>query len=114
MRCAALALTCLLLGVLAGCGRDDERSADTETATTPAVTAPSTTETPAATAPPPPASTPEAPPDPAGGGGARSGGTTAPSPAPRRDSPENDLRPPPGSPAERFERECDANPDGCG
>jgi hypothetical protein len=43
-----------------------------------------------------------------GGQQAPSGGQHAP-----EDSPENDTPPPPGSPAERFERFCEENPGAC-
>ena len=42
----------------------------------------------------------------------RAGGTRAPDPS-QPDSPENDIPPPPGSPAERFEQECQVNPQAC-
>jgi hypothetical protein len=41
------------------------------------------------------------------------GGTARPDPA-KPDSPVNDLPPPPGSPQEAFERQCEQNPAACG
>jgi hypothetical protein len=41
------------------------------------------------------------------------GGTAKPDPA-KPDSPANDLPPPPGSPQEAFERQCEENPEACG
>ena len=103
----------MLLAAGAGaCGGDDEKPADTtptitiETETTPTATETAPTATTRAPAPPPP--TPTAPPaDP------NSGGTTVPRAAPQ-DGPGNDLPPEPGSPAERFERQCEQNPQTCG
>ena len=91
--------------VLAGCGGDDERAEPA--ITVPDLTVPGGDEVqpaPTGTAPtpapaPPPADT--------------SGGAPAPA-EPQTDSPENDLPPPPDSPAERFEEFCEANPGACG
>ena len=49
------------------------------------------------------------------GAGGAGGGTPAPGGggAPAPDSPENDTPPPAGSPEERFEQGCDANPAAC-
>jgi hypothetical protein len=94
----------LVAVVLAGCGGDDEPAEPA--ITVPDLTVPGRDEaqplpTGTATAP---ASTPPAD---------TSGGTTAPA-QPEPDSPENDTPPPPGSPAERFEEFCEANPGACG
>ena len=97
----------MLVALLVGCGGDDEESVE-PTTTAPALTVPGGEEgrdpevTITATSPepePPPSDT--------------SGGSPAP-PAQPEDSPENDTPPPPGSPAERFEQFCDANPGACG
>jgi hypothetical protein len=45
-----------------------------------------------------------------GDSGSRTGGVPAEPPA---DRPGNDLPPPPGSPAERFEEQCPKGPDSC-
>jgi hypothetical protein len=42
-----------------------------------------------------------------------SGGVGADDYDPEKDSPENDLPPPPGSPQEKFEQACDQNPGLC-
>ena len=110
----ALALALVSCALVAGCGGDDENGGRTETATTPTATSPPTTAT--DPAPAPPATTPQpAPSPPAGGDPGGSGGTTAPAPAPTppADSPENDRPPVPGSPQDRFERECEQNPEAC-
>jgi hypothetical protein len=104
-----------LLGVLAGCGGDDEPAAQTPT-TIPSLTVPQTdeaepldpgTET-LAPAPPEPEPAPEPVPP------STDGGTPAPAPEPPADSPENDSPPPADSPAERFEDFCNENPGACG
>ena len=97
---AALALAVL---AFAGCGGDEERAEPTITTpdlTVPGVTGtpePTTTETAPAPAPPPT--------DTSGG---------APAPPAQPDRPENDTPPESGSPEERFEKFCDANPGACG
>ena len=108
MRRIGLALPLLLLAlVAAGCGGDEESASDV---TAPELTVPQdteteSTETQTTTAP----STEQAPP------ADTSGGSTVPSPETTpQDSPENDIPPPPGSPAERFEEECKKNPEACG
>jgi hypothetical protein len=47
------------------------------------------------------------------GGGGGSGGSGRDYDPRRPDTPSNDVPPPPGSPAERFERECEDNPEAC-
>jgi hypothetical protein len=104
--------------VLAGCGGDEEGSAET-TPALPNLTVPGG-ETPETDAPPqtqpeptpdfqtetlPPVETTPAP---------QGGGTPAPETAPPADTPENDAPPPEDSPAERFEEFCDENPGACG
>ena len=113
MRRGVASAVCLALA-LGGCGGDDEdNAADTQTTTRPEVTAPLDTLPRSTPAPAPaPQGTMPAPAPPSGPPG--SGGTTAPPPEPEPASPQNDRPPPPGSPAERFERECEANPDECG
>jgi hypothetical protein len=100
---AALALTIL---ALAGCGGDDEPpepAITTPDLTVPgADSAPESTPTATETAPapaPPPADT--------------SGGATVPQ-GEQPESPEGDTPPGSGSPEERFENFCDANPGACG
>jgi len=98
--------------LLAGCGGDDEPASETVPTTAPTTTESTTTGK---------TSTEGAATDPApdqGGslGGSEdsgpSGGSRAPDPS-QPDSPENDIPPPPGSPAERFEQECQVNPQAC-
>ena len=87
---------------MAGCGGDDEPSAETERAL-PNLTVPqgdrTDTETEAAPETVPPST---------------GGGTPAPEAEPPADTPENDTAPPADSPAERFEEFCDDNPGACG
>jgi hypothetical protein len=111
-----LVLLALVLAV-AGCGGGDKEAVKKpRTTTTHSETAPQRTETaaptPVQTAPPPtrtaqdPATAPLTPGE--GNGtprGNSQGGT---------DSPGNDTPPPKDSPAERFEKDCDANPQSCG
>lgn len=118
MRKFLLALACgvLLAGLVASCGGDDEKSAETvptvttETETTATETTPTAT-TPAqtATTPAPPTTSPADP----GSGGTTVPTRTTPRSAPQ-DGPDNDLPPEPGSPAERFEQQCQQNPQTCG
>jgi hypothetical protein len=112
---AAVAVLGLGGGALGGCGDDDEETA---------ATTPTTTET--------EADVPTPPPDESGegdGGGSdqtpadtgttvpESGGVGADDVDPEQhageDTEQNDLPPPPGSPAEQFEQECEANPEIC-
>jgi hypothetical protein len=121
-RFALLAAVAVLLGgaALAGCGDDEE------TASTP-------------TTPDAEATGPTGPSDQAGGGGGGGGGGEDQTPADtgptvpesggvgaddhgaeqetghdtEEDTEENDVPPPPGSPAEQFEQECEANPEIC-
>ncbi len=111
-------LTAFAAGVLlatgaVACGDDDEKASETTpTVTTETETAPTETAATATTpAPTSPRTTPAPPADP------NSGGTIAPRTTPRsapQDGPENDLPPEPGSPAERFEQQCERNPQTCG
>jgi hypothetical protein len=99
----SLLLPALALGA-AACGDDDDEE------TTPSVTAPAAIETaPTTTAPPttttPAEATTTKPP--------KTGGTPSYDPA-KPDTPENDVPPPPGSPQEAFERQCQQNPAACG
>ena len=112
MRGPVLAVACVAFALLSSCGGDDETPAGTETETTPERTVP--LETAPAPTPPPPAVPGETPSRPPATGDPDSGGSPAPPPTPAPDSPQNDLPPPPGSPADRFEKECEANPDACG
>jgi hypothetical protein len=101
---AALALA---LVAFAGCGGDDE-PAET-TVPLPQLTVPGSDDT---TQPAPTDTAPAAETQPPADDG--SGGTPAPEPEDAPDGPENDTPPPEGSPAERFEEFCDANPGACG
>jgi hypothetical protein len=111
----ALAATTLAVGLaLAACGGDDDSAEPTApTVSIPAVTSPIPATTTAAPA------TTTTPTGPTGGG---SGGTSPPSGGtppkganPKRpDSPTNDVPPPPGSPQEAFEKQCEQNPAACG
>ncbi len=115
MKRFAIAFACglLLAGLVASCGGDDEKASKTtptvttETETEATDTVPTvTTRTPTA-----PRTTTPAPAD------TNSGGATAPRTTPRgqsQDGPGNDTPPEPGSPAERFERQCQQNPASCG
>ena len=105
---ALLALVCLAVAV-AGCGGDDESSAD------PPPTAPELTipETDRAGAPA------EHDRDDASRGDDTSGDGRRRTRLPRRprtpeDTPQNDTPPPADSPAERFEEFCNDNPGACG
>jgi hypothetical protein len=120
-----LALLALLLAC-PGCGGDKEaakkprttttRTTTTRTTTTHSETAPTRTETaaplPVQTTPAPtrpaqdPATAPQTP-------GERDGSPRGTSQG-GVDSPKNDTPPPKGSPAEQFEKDCDANPQSCG
>ena len=116
MKRSLLALACglLLSGLVASCGGDDEKAPETvPTVTTETETTPTET-TPTATTPPPAATTP-APTTPAPPPDTDSGGTPAPRTTTQpQDGPYNDVPPEPGSPAERFERACEQNPQTCG
>jgi hypothetical protein len=117
LRRAPLLLPLALIAFAAGCGGDDEPAATT--ATTPAptqATAPATVTQRTQTAPPPTAPPTTAPPaDDEDGGGIPAPRTdTEPAPEPEPDSPTNDVPPPAGSPAERFEQECAEKPGACG
>jgi hypothetical protein len=99
-------LLLLALAAPAGCGDEAETRAAPEP---PELTVPRTDREPERTRPdtapaPPAATAPE--PD--------YRNAPAPPPPNRPDSPENDTPPPPGSPAERFEQECERNPQACG
>ncbi len=104
----------LLATGVSACGDDEKASETTPTVTTETETTPTTETVPTATTPPPattPRTTPTPQPEP------NSGGTTAPSTTPQsqpQDGPDNDVPPEPGSPAERFEQQCEQNPQTCG
>jgi hypothetical protein len=93
----------------AACGSDDEPRAAPEP---PQLTLPRTDREPERTAPA--ATTPQPPPTPPPAADPDYQNAPAPPPPQRPDSPENDTPPPPGSPAERFEQECERNPEACG
>jgi hypothetical protein len=128
---AILALASL---AVAGCGSDSS-TVDSTTPRPPAGTPTSTATTPttkASTAPSPYSTTPQQPDEGHGrsgggssGGGSSGGGGSGGTPAPSGggngsggtkapdDSPSNDQPPPPGSPAQRYEQYCNANPGAC-
>ena len=88
--------------VIAGCGGDDSGQHTAPTISIPAVTAPtvSTFAQPTATAT-------------ATGGTKTSKGAKTINPG-APDSATNDLPPPPGSPQDAFEKQCEQNPHACG
>jgi hypothetical protein len=90
------------LGV-AGCG-DDDSGDTTPSISIPTVTAPTA---PTTTTPATPTTGGSAP----GATTTQGGGRYNPSVP---DSPENDVPPPPGSPQEAFEKQCEENPAACG
>jgi hypothetical protein len=103
----ALAVTALVTGLaIAGCGGDD--SGDT--------TAPPTVSIPPITSPIPATTTTARTTTTTPTGTTGNGGTGAPSRAnPNEpDSATNDVPPPPGSPQEKFEKQCEQNPQACG
>jgi hypothetical protein len=101
----ALAATSLVIGLaLAGCGGDDSDEPTVPTVSVPAITSPippTTTTTPAAT------TTATEPTTTTG----KDGKTVEPR---QPDSETNDVPPPPGSPQEAFEKQCEQNPVACG
>ena len=106
-------LALLALAALAGCGGDDEQAEAlpeppqlTIPRTTPEPAETEATETTGTTTGDDPSTEPLAP-------GEGDGSTPAPAQT-TPDSPQNDTAPPAGSPAERFEQQCDANPAACG
>jgi hypothetical protein len=114
---AAFALLALAAAPFAGCGGDEEEAAKRPRGTPTERTEPRTATVPAAapqvTEPiptPPPADDPASAPAPEGERDGRAPAT----PYGGADGPRNDTPPPAGSPAERFEQECEANPSACG
>jgi hypothetical protein len=108
-----LALASLVAGLaLAGCGGDDDSGETTPPSVSiPAVTSP----IPATTTPPPTTTTPTGPTGGSGGTSPPSGETPPSGATPKRpDSEANDVPPPPGSPQEAFEKQCEQNPAACG
>lgn len=114
MRRAMLVPACAVALALSACGGDEE-STDRDTSA-PIPTIPESTpevedtETGLDAEPAPVAPEPDPAPPPAP---EPSGGAPAPPPSPP-DSPENDVPPPKGSPAERFEQFCAGSPGACG
>jgi hypothetical protein len=121
----ALLVALLALPAAAGCGGDDEQAEAvpdppkltvprTNPEPDPPTTAPAPTtdpDAPAEQAPAPdhgedPSTAPLAP--------GEGDGTSEPPTGGTPDGPANDSAPPAGSPAERFERECEADPASCG
>jgi hypothetical protein len=104
----ALALvTFVLCLALAGCGGDDSsETTSVPSVSIPAITSPIPT-TPTATAPATTTTTPTGSTTTTGRG---NGGVNPSQP----DSETNDVPPPPGSPQEKFEKQCQQNPAACG
>jgi hypothetical protein len=99
----AVAATTLIIGLaIAGCGSDDSGETTAPTVSIPAITSPiaPTATVPAATAAPTESTT------------TSKGGKTVNPKQP--DSETNDVPPPPGSPQEAFEKQCEQNPKACG
>jgi hypothetical protein len=108
-RVASLVVLLALGAAVAGCGGDEAetRAAPEPPELTIPRTDPEPVRTAPETAPQPPAPPPQATePD--------YENAPSPHPPPRPDSPENDNPPPAGSPAERFEQECERDPAACG
>ena len=105
-----LALALLAVVFAAGCGGDDERAETTPEP--PELTVPRSEPetTPTETTDTTPGDDPATAPAPEGEG---DGSSPAPQQGPQ-DSPQNDTPPPANSPAERFEQECQRNPEACG
>jgi hypothetical protein len=102
----------LLVAAIAGCGGDDEGSAETTREPLPDLSIPetdSTTEAAPEPAEPPPDSV-----DPATETLPPEGPEPPPEEEPPADTPENDAPPPEDTPAERFEEYCNENPGACG
>jgi hypothetical protein len=87
---------------VAGCGSDDSGETTAPDVSIPAITSPLGTATtaPATTSTPSTTSTTK-----------KGGGNYNPS---QPDSATNDVPPPPGSPQESFERQCQEHPEACG
>jgi hypothetical protein len=99
----ALTVTALVLGLaIAGCGSDDSGKTTAPPPSIPAITSPipATTTTAPATTTTPTASTTTG-----------KGNNVNPK---QPDSETNDVPPPPGSPQEAFEKQCEQNPQACG
>ena len=97
----ALLLPALVLGA-GGCGDDDEETTPSVTVPAATETAPETTIAPATTTESTTTTKTE-----------KTGGTPSYSPS-KPDTPANDIPPPPGSPQEAFEKQCEQNPSACG
>jgi hypothetical protein len=100
-----LTLLVLVLGA-SGCGGDDDETTSAPSISVPVVSVPTT----GGVSVPNVSTTTTPPPDIVTTG---KGGTAKPNPA-APDAPSNDLPPPPGSPQEAFERQCEQNPAACG
>ena len=112
-----VSLLCVLALAAPGCGGDDEPPPkpapeltlpESQPKTTDTTDTTDTTGTTTDTTPPQTGTgtTPDA-------SGGESGGTPSQG-SPQQDSPQNDTPPPRGSPEERFENFCEANPGACG
>jgi hypothetical protein len=103
----ALPLTALVVGLMiGGCGSDESGETTAPTVSIPAITSPipATTTAPTATTPTDSTTTSKR--------GNGNGGTGVNPNQP--DSETNDVPPPPGSPQEAFEKQCEQNPQACG
>jgi outer membrane biosynthesis protein TonB len=135
---AALLIAALLSLAAVGCGDEEDESLDRAPGPAPASPVeqtPPAGEVPEPVPPPEPApepepeptepqpaepgdgtggvSPPEPEPAPGDGGGGSSGGVGPGDPA-QPDSPDNDVAPEAGSPAEQFEQFCSEHPESCG
>ena len=106
----ALALASFAIGLLAsGCGGDGSREATQPAVSIPAITSP----IPAPTGSAPAATTTTATSPKTGNGNGGSGPPNRANPN-KPDSATNDVPPPPGSPQQAFEKQCEQNPQACG
>ena len=102
-----VALTAIAVAIAAsGCGSDNSGEATAPTVSIPAVTSPLGTTSTAA-----PAGTTTVPATPPSTTSTTERGNHNPN---GPDSATHDVPPPPGSPQETFERQCEANPQACG
>ncbi|HSD24232.1 MAG TPA: hypothetical protein VLB79_07895 [Solirubrobacterales bacterium] len=106
----ALALASIAIGLLAsGCGGDSSGETTQPTVSIPAITSP----IPATSGTAPAATTTTATSPKSGDGNGGSGPPKRANPN-KPDSATNDVPPPPGSPQQAFEKQCEQNPQACG
>ena len=110
MRRLTVALACVAMSFAPGCGGDDDEAPGGSP--TPIPTLPESSPEPDVTTDQDALTEEQPAPAPAPEEDQGSGGAEAPPPVP--DSPENDIPPPEGSPAERFEQFCAEKPGACG